>query len=94
MTSSDALGLELPTLKSHPPSLPRCGRADVRAGTKSPRVGPSPTLEEMLEHYKQFVKRMAVQNLAAPRPTTQPGVSPPVIDRPFTDAETGRGRAG
>ena len=45
------------------------------------------TLEEMLEHYKQFFKRVQVQNPAAPLLTTQPGVSPPVIDRPFTDAE-------
>jgi len=46
------------------------------------------TLEEMLEHYKQFFKRVQVQNAAAPILTTQPGVVPPVIDRPFTDAET------
>lgn len=46
------------------------------------------TLEEMLEHYKQFFKRVAVQNPNAPLLTTQPGVMPPVIDRPFTDAET------
>lgn len=45
------------------------------------------TLEEMLEHYKQFFKRVQVQNPAAPLLTTQPGASPPVIDRPFTDAE-------
>ncbi len=45
------------------------------------------TLEEMLEHYKQFFKRVRVQNPAAPLLTTQPGVAPPVIDRPFTDAE-------
>ena len=45
------------------------------------------TLEEMLEHYKQFFKRVAVQNAAAPLLTTKPGVTPPVIDRPFTDAE-------
>lgn len=45
------------------------------------------TLEEMLEHYKQFFKRVQVQNPAAPFLTTQPGVTPPVIDRPFTDAE-------
>ncbi len=45
------------------------------------------TLEDMLEHYKQFFKRVQVQNPAAPLLTTQPGVSPPVIDRPFTDAE-------
>jgi len=46
------------------------------------------TLEEMLEHYKQFFKRVAVQNPTAPLLTTQPGVTPPVIDRPFTDDET------
>ena len=46
------------------------------------------TLEEMLEHYKQFFKRVQIQNPAAPLLTTQPGVTPPVIDRPFTDAET------
>ena len=45
------------------------------------------TLEDVLEHYKQFFKRVAVQNPAAPLLTTQPGVLPPVIDRPFTDAE-------
>ena len=45
------------------------------------------TLEEVVEHYKQFYKRVAVQNPAAPLLTTQPGVVPPVIDRPFTDAE-------
>jgi mono/diheme cytochrome c family protein len=46
------------------------------------------TLEDMLEHYKQFFIRVQVQNPAAPLLTTQPGVTPPVIDRPFTDAET------
>ena len=46
------------------------------------------TLEDMLEHYKQFFKRVAVQNPAAPLLTTRPGASPPVIDWPFTDAET------
>ena len=45
------------------------------------------TLEEVLEHYKQFFKRVQIQNPAAPLLTTQPGVTPPVIDRPFTDAE-------
>ena len=45
------------------------------------------TLEDMLEHYKQFFKRVEVQNPAAPLLTTKPGVTPPVIDRPFTDAE-------
>ena len=45
------------------------------------------TLEAMLEHYKQFFKRVQVQNPAAPLLTTQPGVTPAVIDRPFTDAE-------
>jgi len=45
------------------------------------------TLEEMLEHYKQFFKRVQAQNPAAPLLTTQPGVTPPVIDRPFGDAE-------
>ncbi len=45
------------------------------------------TLEEMLEHYKQFFKRVEIQNAAAPLLTTKPGVTPPVIDRPFTDAE-------
>ena len=45
------------------------------------------TLEDMLEHYKQFFKRVQTQNAAAPLLTTQPGVTPPVIDRPFTDAE-------
>lgn len=45
------------------------------------------TLEEMLEHYKQFFKRVQVQNPAAPLLTTQPGVQPPLVDRPFSDAE-------
>ena len=45
------------------------------------------TLEEVIEHYKQFFKRVQVQNPAAPLLTTQPGVTPPVVDRPFTDAE-------
>ena len=45
------------------------------------------TLEEMLEHYAQFFKRVQVQNPAAPLLTTKPGVTPPVIDRPFTPAE-------
>ena len=45
------------------------------------------TLEEMLEHYKQFFIRVQIQNPAAPLLTTKPGVTPPVIDRPFTDAE-------
>lgn len=45
------------------------------------------TLEEMLEHYKQFFKRVQVQNPAAPLLTTKPGVVPPVIDRPFSDEE-------
>ena len=45
------------------------------------------TLEVVLDHYKQFFKRVQVQAPAAPLLTTQPGVTPPVIDRPFTDAE-------
>jgi cytochrome c peroxidase len=45
------------------------------------------TLEEVVEHYKQFFKRVAIQAPAAPLLTTQPGVVPPVQDRPFTDAE-------
>jgi cytochrome c peroxidase len=45
------------------------------------------TLEEVIEHYKQFYKRVAIQAPQAPLLTTQPGVTPPVIDRPFTDAE-------
>jgi cytochrome c peroxidase len=45
------------------------------------------TLEDMLEHYKQFFKFVAIQQPAAPLLTTQPGVVPPVQDRPFTDAE-------
>jgi len=45
------------------------------------------TLEEVLEHYKQFFKRVAIQAPNAPLLTTQPGVTPPVIDRPFTDTE-------
>jgi hypothetical protein len=45
------------------------------------------TLEEVLEHYTAFFKRVAIQQPAAPLLTTQPGVVPPVQDRPFTDAE-------
>jgi cytochrome c peroxidase len=45
------------------------------------------TLEDVLEHYKQFFKFVAIQQPAAPLLTTQPGVVPPVHDRPFTDAE-------
>ncbi|HET7528351.1 MAG TPA: hypothetical protein VFK10_20600 [Burkholderiaceae bacterium] len=45
------------------------------------------TLEDVVEHYKQFFKRVQVQAPTAPLLTTQPGVTPPVIDRPFTDAE-------
>ncbi len=45
------------------------------------------TLEDVLEHYKQFFKCVAIQQPAAPLLTTQPGVVPPVHDRPFTDAE-------
>ena len=45
------------------------------------------TLEEMLDHYKAFFQRVAIQAPAAPLLTTQPGVVPPVQDRPFTDAE-------
>jgi len=45
------------------------------------------TLEDMLEHYKQFFRFVAITQPAAPLLTTQPGVTPPVIDRPFTDAE-------
>ena len=45
------------------------------------------TLEEVVEHYKQFYRRVQILNPAAPLLTTQPGVTPPVIDRPFTDAE-------
>jgi cytochrome c peroxidase len=45
------------------------------------------TLEEVVEHYKQFFRRVAIQAPAAPLLTTRPGVLPPVQDRPFTDAE-------
>jgi len=45
------------------------------------------TLEDVVEHYKQFFKRVVVQAPTAALLTTQPGVTPPVIDRPFTDAE-------
>ena len=45
------------------------------------------TLEDVVEHYEQFFKRVAIQAPAAPLLTTQPGVVPPVQDRPFTDAE-------
>ena len=45
------------------------------------------TLEDVVEHYKQFFKRVAIQAPAAPLLTTQPGVVPPVHDRPFSDPE-------
>lgn len=45
------------------------------------------TLEEMLDHYNAFFKRVAIQAPAAAFLTTQPGVVPPVHDRPFTDVE-------
>jgi cytochrome c peroxidase len=45
------------------------------------------TLEDVVEHYKQFFLFVAITQPAAPLLTTQPGVTPPVIDRPFTDAE-------
>ena len=45
------------------------------------------TLEEVLDHYKAFFQRVEIQALTAPLLTTQPGVVPPVHDRPFTDAE-------
>jgi cytochrome c peroxidase len=45
------------------------------------------TLEDMLEHYKQFFRFVVIQQPTAAFLTTQPGVTPPVIDRPFTDAE-------
>jgi len=45
------------------------------------------TLEEVVEHYKHFYKRVETQNPAAALLTTQPGVVPPVIDRPFADEE-------
>ena len=45
------------------------------------------TLEEMLDHYTQFFKRVQVQNPAAPLLTTRPGVVSAVVDRPFTTSE-------
>ncbi|MGZ6266312.1 MAG: hypothetical protein ACXWN4_05350, partial [Candidatus Limnocylindrales bacterium] len=45
------------------------------------------TLEEMLDHYKAFFQFVAITAPTAPFLTTQPGVVPPVHDRPFTDAE-------
>jgi cytochrome c peroxidase len=47
----------------------------------------SASLEDMVEHYKQFFKRVAILAPQAPILTTQPGVLPPVHDRPFIDAE-------
>ena len=47
----------------------------------------APTLEAMLDHYKAFFKRVSIVAPTAPFLTTQPGVVPPVHDRPFTDAE-------
>jgi mono/diheme cytochrome c family protein len=45
------------------------------------------TLEDLVEHYKQFFKRVAILAPAAPILTTRLGVVPPVHDRPFSDAE-------
>lgn len=45
------------------------------------------TLEDMLDHYTAFFKRVAIQAPAAPLLTTQAGVVPPIHDRPFTAAE-------
>ena len=45
------------------------------------------TLEEMLDPYTQFFKRVQVQDPAAPLLTTRPGVVPAAIDRPFTAIE-------
>ena len=45
------------------------------------------TLEDMLDHYTQFFKRVQIQAPGAPLLTTKPGVTPPVIDRPFTQSE-------
>jgi mono/diheme cytochrome c family protein len=45
------------------------------------------TLEDLVVHYQQFFKRVAILAPAAPILTTRPGVVPPVHDRPFTDAE-------
>jgi hypothetical protein len=47
------------------------------------------TLEEMLEHYKQFFKVCRSRTPAAPLLTTHRGRghATPVIDRPFTDAD-------
>jgi mono/diheme cytochrome c family protein len=45
------------------------------------------TLEEVLDNYRAFFQRVAIQAPTAPLLTTQPGVVPPVHDRPFTDTE-------
>lgn len=47
----------------------------------------APTLEAVLDHYKAFFKRVSIAAPTAPFLTTQPGVVPPVHDRPFTDDE-------
>ena len=47
----------------------------------------------MLDHYTQFFKRVQIQAPGAPLLTTKPGVTPPVIDRPFT-AKRGARAAG
>jgi hypothetical protein len=41
----------------------------------------------MLDHYTAYFKRVAIAAPTAPFLTTQPGVVPPVHDRPFTEAE-------
>jgi cytochrome c peroxidase len=45
------------------------------------------TLEDVIDHYKQFFIFVTIQQPTAAFLTTQPGIVPPVIDRPFTDAE-------
>lgn len=45
------------------------------------------TLEDVVDHYMAFFKRVAIQAPQAPLLTTQPGVVPFVHDRPFTDDE-------
>ncbi len=45
------------------------------------------SLQEVLSHYTAFFRRVAILEPTAAILTTQPGVFPPVHDRPFTDAE-------
>ena len=78
------------------PAAPATSEQLRQPGPARNQQGPRPTswsntaatLEEVLDHYKAFFQRVEIQApTRAPLLTTQPGVVPPVHDRPFTDAE-------